>query len=122
MEYNASYLIEKLNLKLHPEGGYYIQMYKDPSAIKKIGLQDNFDDDRSYSTAIYYLLYKDKHSVFHKIKSDEVWHYYSGNTSLKIYEIKNNGKLEIHTLGNNINNNETFVCVIEKNEMVCCRT
>lgn len=115
MKYTASYLIEKLNLKLHPEGGYYAQIYKDPSIIKKIGLQNNFDGDRSCSTAIYYLLYEDRTSVFHKIKSDEVWHYYSGNTNLKIYEIKPNGILRIHNLGNDIDNNEAFVCIIEKN-------
>lgn len=108
------YYIKKLNLEKHPEGGYYKQIYKDKIIIKKEGLPKNFGGDRSCSTAIYYLINGKNFSAFHKIKSDEIWHYYEGNTSIKIYEIKNNGELIIHNLGRNIDNNENFVIVIEK--------
>ena len=111
---SASYLIEKLHLKPNPEGGHYLQIYQDKLAIKKAGLSDKFDGDRCYSTAIYYLLDGKNFSSFHRIKSDEVWHYYTGNTSIKIYEIKVDGKLIIHNLGKNIEKGENFVCVVEK--------
>lgn len=108
------YYIKKLKLEKHPEGGYYKQIYKDKIMIKKEGLPNIFDGNRSCSTAIYYLLNGNNFSAFHKIKSDEIWHYYEGNTSIKIYEIKNNGELIVHDLGRNVDN-EKFVVVIEKN-------
>lgn len=111
---DAKYYIDRLDLNIHFEGGYYSQVYKDKTIIKKDSIP-NFDGDRSCSTAIYYLLHKDDYSRFHKIKSDELWHYYDGNTNIKIYEIKINGDIFIHKLGKNLNNDEKFLCVIEKN-------
>ncbi|KAI8096429.1 uncharacterized protein BX664DRAFT_59156 [Halteromyces radiatus] len=110
MKYTASYLIEKYDLQLNPEGGHYREIYKDPSTVKA----DGFDGDRSCSTAIYYLLKKDETSIFHQIKSDELWHYYFGSTHLHIYEIKPDGTLKIHSLGNNIDQGDALVCAIEK--------
>jgi predicted cupin superfamily sugar epimerase len=112
---NKDYYIKKLKLIPHPEeGGYYNEIYKDQEVIKKEGLK-YFDEDRSCSTAIYYLLDKNDITGFHKIKSDELWHYYDGNTYMKIYEIKQNGDLFIHKLGKNFDNDENFMCVVEKN-------
>nr|CAG8435640.1 13593_t:CDS:1 [Entrophospora candida]CAG8563410.1 2001_t:CDS:1 [Entrophospora candida] len=112
---SASYFIKKLHLEPHPEGGYYSQIYQDKSVIKKVGLSDKFDGNRSCSTVIYFLLDRKNFSTFHRIKSDEGWHYYAGNTSVKIYEIKTDGKLIVHNLGNNIDKGEKFFSVVEKN-------
>jgi uncharacterized protein len=66
---DAHELISFLNLKPLPqEGGHYRETYR---AEGKIG-------SRCYSTAILYLLKKGEKSLFHKIRSDEVWHFYSG--------------------------------------------
>lgn len=110
-----NYFIDKLNLKKHPEGGYYLEIYKDEGIIKKDNLNlKNFDNDRKYSTSIYYLLNKDDYSSFHKIKSDELWHYYYGNTCIKIYEIKHDGNIILHRLGKNLCEGESFFCYINK--------
>lgn len=109
MQYSSAYFIKKFGLKNHPEGGYYREIYRDKTIIKNI-----FNNDRSCSTAIYYLLEKDNFSSFHQIQSDELWHYYYGNVGLIIYELKKNGDLIMHHLGNDISNGESFVCVIEK--------
>ncbi|GBC05068.1 hypothetical protein RclHR1_06000002 [Rhizophagus clarus] len=113
-EQSFYHLIEKLNLKKHPEGGYYSEIYRDQAIIKKDNLPNEFSGDRNYSTAIYYLLNGNNFSVFHRIKSDEGWHYYIGNTSLKIYEIRNDGELIIHKLGSDIDRGETLFAVVEK--------
>lgn len=76
----------------------------------------NFDGDRNCSTAIYYLINGKNFSAFHKIKSDELWHYYEGNTSIKIYEIKNNGELIIHNLGRNIEKDSWFAAELTNKE------
>src|SRR4051812_48690739 len=111
---SPSGLIEKFHLMPNPEGGHFIEFYRDKSVIKKAGLPDNFDGDRSFSTAIYYLLEGKEFSSLHRLKSDEGWHYYTGNTGVKIYEIKTDGELIIHNLGNNLYKGENFVFFIEK--------
>ncbi len=54
--------------------------------------------ERNFSTAIYFLLEKDNFSAFHKIKSDELWHFYAGD-SLEVIEITADGELKITELG-----------------------
>ncbi|CAO3610559.1 unnamed protein product [Cunninghamella blakesleeana] len=103
----ANYLINKLHLEPHSEGGSYSEVYRDKLKIKKEGLPPNeFNDDRSCST--------NKVSSFHTLKSDELWHFYEGNTSITIYEITLNGDLKIHQLGKDLENGESYVCSIEK--------
>ncbi|PKK57484.1 hypothetical protein RhiirC2_763907 [Rhizophagus irregularis] len=111
---SSQQLIEKLHLTPNPEGGYFVEFYRDKSVIKKVGLPDNFDGDRSFSTAIYYLLKGKEFSSFHRLRSDEGWHYYTGNTGVKIYEIRPDGELVVHNLGNDLVNGENFAVVIEK--------
>jgi uncharacterized protein len=111
---SASNLIEKFNLTENIEGGYFSEIYRDKSVIKKVGLPDSFDGDRSFSTSIYYLLEGKNFSSFHRLKSDEGWHYYIGDTSIKIYEIKPDGELIVHNLGNDLYKGENFVTFLEK--------
>jgi predicted cupin superfamily sugar epimerase len=64
-------LVEKFILSPHPEGGYYRENYRSPEMIPKVFLPKRFSGERSYSTAIYFLLEKGNFSAFHKINSDE---------------------------------------------------
>ncbi|MDZ7719964.1 MAG: cupin domain-containing protein [Balneolaceae bacterium] len=77
MKLRISELIDRLNLKSHPEGGYYTEVYRSDGIIETD--KDDFPDGRHYSTSIYYLLGSDDQSQFHRIKSDEVWHHYEGS-------------------------------------------
>ena len=104
-------LIEKYNLAPHPEGGFFKETYRSFEVISKTALPKRFKGDRSYSTAIYFLLEQGNFSAFHKISSDECWHFYTGG-SLRIYLIHLNGKMEIIKLGNNWMNGETFQAVV----------
>lgn len=91
------YLKSKYHLQSHPEGGFYVQQYK---SIDFITPSIRFGQEpRSCATAIYYLLTYNDFSAFHKIKSDETWHFYEGN-NLLIHIIAKNGELETITLGN----------------------
>jgi len=56
----STYFIEKLKLLPHPEGGFYKETYR---AIEEINNAD--ESRRNLSTAIYFLLEKDKKSHFH---------------------------------------------------------
>jgi uncharacterized protein len=65
----ACTIIARLELKPHPEGGYYRETFRDARADAQ---------GRARSTAIYYLLARGDRSHWHRIDAVEVWHYYSG--------------------------------------------
>ncbi|HVR47998.1 MAG TPA: cupin domain-containing protein [Candidatus Binatia bacterium] len=72
MHEEAARLIRDLGLRPHPEGGYFTETYRsDRSVVGAAG-------DRSALTSIYFLLSGDDFSAFHRLKSDELWHFYEG--------------------------------------------
>ena len=79
---NVAELINHLHLQPHPEGGFYKEVYRSEGTIEASCLPPPFDGQRNYCTAIYYLLQKGDFSAFHRIKSDELWHFYAGGTML----------------------------------------
>ena len=112
MNEKAKHYIQKLQLKKHPEGGYYKEIYHGGEMI----LIDPPDRrlKRNYSTSIYFLLDGKQVSKFHRLKSDELWHFYDGSPVI-IYIIDEKGKLSQITLGNRIDHEELFQAVIKKN-------
>jgi hypothetical protein len=107
-------LIEKYQLLPHPEGGWYKETYKSSETIAAAALPKRFAGDRSFSTAIYFLLERGNFSAFHKIKSDECWHFYAGDP-LEVFVLQHDGRLEIITLGNDILNGQQFQYVVPAN-------
>lgn len=89
---NAEHYINTLKLLPHPEGGYYKETYRSEEIV------DLERGKRNCSTSIYFLLEEGNFSAFHKIKSDELWHFYAGDT-LEVIEITKDGKLKITELG-----------------------
>jgi predicted cupin superfamily sugar epimerase len=90
-------LIRRLDLKPHPEGGFFSETYR--SAERVIRDSDHSAaETRSASTAIYYLLCDGAHSAWHRIKSDEVWHFYAGEP-LNVHVLDETGALVTHKLG-----------------------
>lgn len=77
--HKAENIIKALNLAPHPEGGYFRETYRSKGEIKQENLGLNFKGNRNYSTCIYFLLISDGFSAFHKIKQDEIWHFYDGS-------------------------------------------
>src|SRR5271167_4581244 len=78
-EKEAKYWIERLGLEAHPEGGYFRQTYKADLLVAKEALPAGFAGARAVSTAIYFLLEGKNFSAFHRLRSDEVWHFYAGD-------------------------------------------
>jgi predicted cupin superfamily sugar epimerase len=107
-------LIQQYNLQPHPEGGWYKQTYKSTEKIDADALPKRFGASRSFSTAIYFLLEQGNFSAFHRIKSDECWHFYAGDPLL-IYIIQQNGELEIISLGNDHEKGQKFQYVVPAN-------
>jgi len=111
MRPNAAYWIEKLSLTQHVEGGAFREVYRSSLTIRHRSLPVFFQGDRNVATSIYFLLGKGDFSAFHRIASDECWHFYFGDPLL-IYEIGHSGSLTVHRLGSNVEKGETFQTVI----------
>ncbi len=62
-----------------PEGGYYAETYAADAIVDEAHLPARYDDDRPTATGIYYLLEADDFSAFHRLRSDEIWHFYRGD-------------------------------------------
>jgi predicted cupin superfamily sugar epimerase len=71
--------IERLQLRRHPEGGWFRETYRSAEQIAGTALPSRFGEDRASSTAIYFLLERDDFSALHRLKQDEVWHFYDGS-------------------------------------------
>lgn len=107
----AADYINHLALVKHPEGGYYKETYRSQDQIKAECLKGNFDGDRHFCTAIYYLLEQNDFSAFHRIKSDECWHFYEGQ-ALLIHMIEPNGAYSCIRLGREFAKQEHFQFVV----------
>jgi hypothetical protein len=100
MKRTAKYWIKQLRLHPHPEGGYYRETYRSPEIIAKADLPKRYKGDRSFATAIYFLLRGNQFSAFHRLKSDEIWHFYNGSP-IFIFVIEKDGHLTTAKLGLN---------------------
>jgi uncharacterized protein len=124
----AEYIVDKLNLiKLDGEGGYYRETYRsDHHLTIKSDNNKDWNDDfyrcsnlenkssnvRSIFTSIYYLLDGEQFSAFHKVKYDEIWHFYKGS-SVNLHILTNYGKIIDIQIGNNLENDEKIQYVIK---------
>jgi predicted cupin superfamily sugar epimerase len=64
----AAELIERLSLEPHPEGGWYVETWRDAPA----------DGSRGVGTAIHFLLNEGEVSHWHRVDAAELWHFHIG--------------------------------------------
>jgi predicted cupin superfamily sugar epimerase len=95
MPISAADLIAQFDLQPHPEGGYFRETYRAADSILRVA----DGASRSASTAIYYLLCDGAYSSWHRIGSDEIWHFYAGDP-LEVWVLSEGKGLTIHRLGN----------------------
>jgi predicted cupin superfamily sugar epimerase len=95
-------LIRRFDLQPHPEGGYFRETYRAASRVTREG----GDETRAASTAIYFLLCDGAHSAWHRIRSDELWHFYAGDP-VEIHVLDAKGELTTHRLGNALTHPDT---------------
>jgi predicted cupin superfamily sugar epimerase len=109
---DAERWIETLQLSRHPEGGWFREVYRAEETIPHQSLPSRFTGDRHYSTAIYFLLNETDFSALHRIKQDELWHFYAG-TSLTIHMIDPAGDYSTVTLGKDVQAGEDLLAVVK---------
>ncbi len=80
----AEEVISYLGLAPHPEGGYFKETYQSDDKIPADGLPSRYGAERHISTAIYYMITRDNFSAIHRVLSDEVYHYYLGDSVMML--------------------------------------
>ena len=105
---DPSSLIKKLKLKAHPEGGYYRETYRGKDLVTRQG----DGAIRSISTAIYFLLQNKDISALHRIKSDELWHFYTGSPAILWLLDPKTRKTKTIKLGASPKKGEVFQAVV----------
>ncbi len=103
MTKNVTDLIAALDLKPHPEGGYYRETYR---SDKVAG-----EPLRALSTAIYYLLVADTFSELHRLTADEIFHFYLGDT-VEMLQLFEDGQAKVVKLGQNLAAGEQLQVVL----------
>ncbi len=111
MQDEIDYWIQKLNLVPHPEGGYYREVYRSNEFIEREGLPLRFSKAHVFGTSIYFLLSGAQISALHRLKSDEIWHFYLGRP-VKVSMILKDGTLAERLLGPDPENGQVFQVVI----------
>ncbi len=106
----AQYWIEKLQLEPHPEGGYFRQTYRSGMLIAREALP-GIGGARPASTAIYFLLEGKNYSAFHRLRSDEVWHFYAG-APLIVHVISPDGAYSSILLGQKLEAGQVLQAVV----------
>jgi len=104
--------VEKLQMLPHPEGGFYKENYRSEEYIQLDCLPNRFAGSRPFSTAIYFLITAGNFSAFHRIKSDECWHFYAGDP-LWVHLIDDaTGTYSKIALGNELNGDAVLQAVV----------
>jgi predicted cupin superfamily sugar epimerase len=92
---------QQLGLQPHPaEGGFFIETYRSALELPQAALP-GYPAPRFVSTAIYYLLTPEGFSAMHRLRGDEIFHFYLGDP-VELLQIKADGTGEIVVLGQDL--------------------
>lgn len=111
MENEIIQLVKELQLQPHPEGGFFRETYRSDLNLSTPWEKENANSRRSLSTAIIFLITAGNFSAFHRIKSDECWHFYSGQPLL-VHQISPDGIYSCIQLGNRGGEGQIFQYVV----------
>ena len=75
MHSRAAELLQALAMRPHPEGGHYVELFRSPHRVEALERKVQ----RSAITAIHFLLQSGEFSRWHRVMSDEMWHYHEGD-------------------------------------------
>ncbi|MHC4132413.1 MAG: cupin domain-containing protein [Planctomycetota bacterium] len=99
---SAEKIIEFFNMKPLPkEGGFYTETYRADVTLPVTCLPERYTGNRCLSTAILYLLTPNTFSALHRLKTDEVFHFYLGDP-ITMLQLRADGNSDVATLGKDI--------------------
>ncbi len=100
MEDYCENLIERFDLDPHPEGGYYRRTYESQNEISSNELPSDYETARRAGSSILFLLPSTEVSRLHRLRGDEMWHFYDGSR-LTLHVFGEEGGYRTHRLGDN---------------------
>lgn len=117
----AQQIIETYKLEPLPsEGGYYRETYRSGEVLSNDQLSNRYNGERSLYTCIYYLLTPDSRSLIHRIKSDEIFHFYSGD-EVEMLLLFPDGGGKLITLGSKLSEENNFQQIVRHGEWIGMR-
>ncbi len=120
MKISAQIYIDALKLQAHPEGGFFKETYRSGGHLDVELAPGGAVVQRNICTGIYFLLEENNFSAFHRIKSDEMWHFYAGQ-ALEVFELSRNQELSCTRLGPDIARGEVHQHVVPANTWFASR-
>jgi hypothetical protein len=104
-----------LGLRPHPrEGGWYVRTYEAAETVAAGAFGDGrYPSARRTGTAIYYLLEPDTFSEMHRLKSDEVFHFYAGD-AVEMLQLMADGTGAVVVIGNDLLRGQRPQVVVER--------
>src|SRR5580704_14152945 len=104
-----------LGLQPHPrEGGWYVRTYEAAEKVDAEIFEDKrYAGPRRTATAIYYLLEPETFSEMHRLKSDEVFHFYAGD-AVEMLQLREGGRGSMVVIGNDLLRGERPQVVVER--------
>ena len=108
---NTTYedIVESLELSPHPEGGYYKEVYRSKEKVQKAN-----GNQRTAGTGIYFLLQQEVCTNWHRVASDERWHFYKGDR-LILEIIDQDGSFERSYLDDKLSGDSCFQGLVPRN-------
>ncbi len=104
-----------LGLAPHPrEGGWYARTYESGELVAAEAFADGrYAGPRWTGTAIYYLLEPGTFSEMHRLRSDEVFHFYAGD-AVEMLQLMEGGSGRVVRIGSDLAANERPQVVVPR--------
>lgn len=117
----AQEVIDRLQLTpLTIEGGYFRETYRSAVIVPADSLPSEYDGQRNASTAIYYLLTPETFSAVHRVRSDEVFHFYAGDP-VEMLQLWPDGDGRVVAIGNDFSAGQAPQVVVPAGVWQGCR-
>jgi predicted cupin superfamily sugar epimerase len=96
------------------EGGWYVRTYESGELLAVDAFSDRrYSSARHTATAIYYLLEPDTFSEMHRLKSDELFHFYAGD-AVEMLQLHGDGNGQVVRIGNRLDQGERPQVVVPR--------
>jgi predicted cupin superfamily sugar epimerase len=116
----AEQIIDFFQMRPLPyEGGFYVETYRCDEKIGQAALPTRYTGEKNFSTAILYLLTPDTFSALHRLRSDEIFHFYLGDP-VTMLQFHPDGSSEVMTLGQDIIKGQRIQVTVPKNSWQGC--
>jgi predicted cupin superfamily sugar epimerase len=105
---------------LEIEGGYYRETYRSDERVPAECLPKRYGRDKSFCTAIYYLLTPETHSRLHRLPTDEIFHFHLGDP-VEMLQLHPDGRSEIVVIGPDVAAGQQLQVVVPRGTWQGCR-